>query len=155
MAENKMKEVAKLLGVELEEEFKIKGFINKCKLSTYGLMCWSDTSQDWVLSSAIGELLNGLDEIVKLHEPLKPILNKEEREYLSAVIKPFKDTVRAIVKYDDVDYDNYSFIVIIVKQSIEGDDITNEGISLPVFKKGTMYKGMEEYKQYTLKELGL
>ena len=85
--ENKMAEVAKLLGVELEEEFKIKGFINKCKLSTYGLMCWSDTSQDWVLSSAIGELLNGLDEIVKLHEPQKPILDKEEKEYLSAVVK--------------------------------------------------------------------
>ena len=68
MAENKMKEVAKLLGVELEEEFRIKGFVNRCKLSTYGLMCWSDTSQDWVLSSAIGELLNGLDEIVKLQK---------------------------------------------------------------------------------------
>ena len=66
MAGNKMNEVAKLLGLELEEEFKIKGFINKCKLSTYGLMCWSDTKQDWVLSSAIGELLCGLDEIVKL-----------------------------------------------------------------------------------------
>ena len=66
MAENKMKEVAKLLGVELEEEFKIKGFTNKCKLSTYGLMCWSDTSQDWVLSSAIGELLNGLTRDVCL-----------------------------------------------------------------------------------------
>ena len=66
MAKNKMADVAKLLGVELEEEFKIKGFTNKCKLSTYGLMCWSDTKQDWVLSSAIGELLTGLDEIVKL-----------------------------------------------------------------------------------------
>ena len=87
MAENKMKEVAKLLGVELEEEFKIKGFVNKCKLSTYGLMCWSDTTQNWVLSNAIGELLNGLDEIVKLHEQQKSILDKEEKEYLTAVVK--------------------------------------------------------------------
>ena len=68
MAENKMKEVAKLLGVELEEEFKIKGFTNKCKLSTYGLMCWSDTKQDIVFSKEIVELLNGLDEIVKLQK---------------------------------------------------------------------------------------
>ena len=30
-----------------------------------------------------------------------------------------------------------------------------ETFDLPCFKKGTMYKGMEEYKEYTLEELGL
>ena len=33
--------------------------------------------------------------------------------------------------------------------------LNDEAISLPYFKKGTMYKGMELYKEYTLKELGL
>ena len=142
MAENKMKEVAKLLGVELEEEFKIKGFINKCKLSTYGLMCWSDTSQDWVLSSAIGELLNGLDEIVKLHEPQKPILTDKEKEYLSLVIKPFRDRVSSISKDGPLEY---------ITISLDGDDFA----ILPNFEEGTMYKGMETNRRYTLEELGL
>ena len=152
MAENKMKEVAKLLGVELEEEFKIKGFVNKCKLSTYGLMCWSDTSQDWVLSSAIGELLNGLDEIVKLHEPQKPILDKEEKEYLSAMIKPFRNRIIYIMKTDE---DDRSEFIEIRSKHYDVNKIVGELIMLPSFKKGTMYKNMKTDKKYTLKELGL
>ena len=148
MAENKMKEVAKLLGVELEEEFKIKGFTNKCKLSTYGLMCWSDTSQDWVLSNAISELLNGLDEIVKLHEQQKSILDKEEKEYLSAVVKPFRDITRFISKSG---YNQTEYIAIYLKHHSG----IGETFVLPTFDKGTMYKGMEEDKKYTLEELGL
>ena len=152
MAENKMKEVAKLLGVELEEEFKIKGFVNKCKLSTYGLMCWSDTKQDWVLSCAIGELLTGLDEIVKLHEPQKPILDEKEKEYLSAVIKPFRNRIIYIMKtYED---DQSEFLEIRSKY-YDANKIGDELIMLPSFKKGTMYKCMRTDKKYTLKELGL
>ena len=149
MAENKMKEVAKLLGVELEEEFKIKGFINKCKLSTYGLMCWSDTSQDWVLSSAIGELLNGLDEIVKLYEPQKPILTDKEKEYLSLVIKPFRDRVSSISKDGPlISKDGpLEYITIL----LDGDDFA----ILPNFEEGTMYKGMTLDEKYTLEEVEL
>ena len=144
MAKNKMADVAKLLGVELEEEFKIKGFVNKCKLSTYGLMCWSDTSQDWVLSSAIGELLNGLDEIVKLPEQQEPILSKEEKEYLSAVIKPFRNKVISISKKSA----NYGeFIDIVIDEA--------EDIYLPYFKPGKMYQGIGVNREYTLEELGL
>ena len=139
MAENKMKEVAKLLGVELEEEFKIKGFINKCKLSTYGLMCWSDTSQDWVLSSAIGELLTGEKQIIKLP---KPILDDVEKEYLSNVIKPFRDRVSSISKDGPLEY---------ITISLDGDDFA----FLPNFEEGKMYKGMETNRRYTLEELGL
>ena len=147
---NVMKDVAKLLGVELEEEFKIKGFINKCKLSTYGLMCWSDTSQDWVLSSAIGELLNGLDEIVKLHEPQKPILTDKEKEYLSNVIKPFRDRIISIRKYR---FNQDEYIGMYIKYYAETDE--NEMITLPVLKEGTIYKGMKLNIEYLLEELGL
>lgn len=34
-------------------------------------------------------------------------------------------------------------------------DLNNERLSFPFFDKGTMYKGMELNKKYTLKELGL
>ena len=41
----------------------------------------------------------------------------------------------------------------------EGDekmfDLDDENISLPYFKKNSMYNGMEAWKKYTLKELGL
>ena len=63
----------------------------------------------------------------------KEILDEKEKEYLSAVIRPFKDRIEFIAKRKMFD----------------------EAISLPYFKKGTMYKGMELYKEYTLKELGL
>lgn len=77
----------------------------------------------------------------------KDILSDKEKEYLSAVIKPFKDKVDYVKKYS---FENGE------KESI-GISFKNDNgyFSFPVFKKGTMYKGMERYKKYTLKELGL
>ena len=72
----------------------------------------------------------------------KEILDKEEKEYLSAVIKPFKDRVDYIEKVENI----WEYIAI---------DLNNERLSFPFFDKGTMYKGMELDKKYTLKELGL
>lgn len=34
-------------------------------------------------------------------------------------------------------------------------ELKREFFSLPFFEKGTMYKGMEAHKKYTLEELGL
>lgn len=72
----------------------------------------------------------------------KEILDEKEKEYLSAVIRPFKDRIKFIAKRKM--FDDYICICL-----------NDEAISLPYFKKGTMYKGMELYKEYTLKELGL
>ena len=55
MAENKMKEVAKLLGVELGEEFRIDNWF-KYKLTKDGFMCWSDYLQQWNYSGGIEDL---------------------------------------------------------------------------------------------------
>ena len=147
MAENKMKEVAKLLGVELEEEFKIKGSTTKYKLSKNGLMFWSDYHQDWFNLSKLEQLLIGYCEIIKLP---KPILDKKEKEYLSNIIKPFRKhiiTIRKIQNY------KYEFIEIVIYRTDEGASC--EVISLPYFNKGKMYKGMEINKEYALEELGL
>lgn len=145
MAGNKMKEVAKLLGLELEEEFKADGFRCEYKLTNDGLMYWSYLDSKWLISTFLKELLTGELKIIKLP---KPILDEKEKEYLSNVIKPFRDKVISITKYDDGDGGDY--IQITVKQNIY-----SEYIDLPYFKKGTMYKGMEVKKEYTLKELGL
>lgn len=147
MAKNKMAEVANLLGVELEEEFKIDGFDRKYKLTKDGLVYLFDNSQEWFNSCWLEELLTGEDQIVKIP---KQILDDVEKEYLSAVIKPFRDSVVAIVKRGDYGCDNYSCIRIVVEQN--GN---LEWISLPIFKTETMYNGMEIDKDYTLEELGL
>lgn len=152
MAENKMKEVAKLLGVELEEEFKIKGFRCKYKLTNDGLMYWSYLDNKWLISTFLKELLTGELKIIKLP---KPILDDVEKEYLSNIIKPFRNKVIGITKYDYST--NGEYIHIKLKRTISPVDyfIPLESIDLPIFKRGIMYKGMEINKEYTLEELGL
>ena len=77
--------------------------------------------------------------------------DEKEKEYLSAVIKPFKDRVCYIQKVKTTNSDN-QFIFIRVKRY---DCEENEDIDLPYFKANTMYKGMKVDRCYTLKELGL
>ena len=73
------------------------------------------------------------------------ILSDKEKEYLSAVIKPFRDKVKYIKKY--ADESDYEYIVIAF--------VNYERLMFPSFKKRTMYVGMEKNKKYTLEELGL
>ena len=81
------------------------------------------------------------------------ILDKKEKEYLSAVIKPFRDRKVCLCKLEDnYTNDQFEMICINVKQL---DDKRYGHFLLPFFKKSTMYKGMELNKKYTLKELGL
>ena len=75
MPESKINEVAKLLGIELEEEFNIEGFPSKFKLTLDGLMGWSDYNQSWFQSSMLEKLLLGQCRIIK------PVLNDDEKEY--------------------------------------------------------------------------
>ncbi len=92
-------------------------------------------------------------KVLKVERPqtiyeFKEILDEKEKEYLSAVIRPFKNRVKSICKQDiDNEY------ICIKLSDIYGH--TTEAVCLPYFKKGTMYKGMELGKKYTLKELGL
>lgn len=90
-------------------------------------------------------------KILKVERPtyttvyeVKEILDKQEKKYLSDVIRPFRDKVKSIVKY--CSYNGY-YIEINFKNEVS--------ISFPYFKENTMYKGMEDYKEYTLEELGL
>ena len=73
------------------------------------------------------------------------ILSDKEKEYLSAVIKPFRGKVKYIKKYSDEG--GYEYIVIAF--------VNYERLVFPNFKKSTIYAGMEKDKKYTLEELGL
>ena len=88
------------------------------------------------------KIKNGLiTEIVKKKE----ILDKAEKEYLSSVIKPFKEKVTGIAIREFSADKCYLYI----------DIIGGDGFGLPKFKQGTMYKNMEIDRKYTLEELGL
>ena len=148
--ENKMAEVAKLLGLKLGEEFTIKGVNSsyRFKLTAIGLMSsWRNNSK-WNSSGLLEDFITGHYQIAK---EVNSVLDEAEKKYLTNIIKPFRDKVISIANYYEESIDN-NFIEIEVKQNYCNE---NQYISLPYFKKGTMYKGMEEYKKYTLEELGL
>lgn len=79
----------------------------------------------------------------KEYEP--DILDKTEKEYLSAVIKPFRSDIDWIEK---VSFGNEYLIEIGMN--------SGQFIQLPFFDiKRKMYLGMELHKEYSLEELGL
>ena len=93
---NYMPEIAKLLGVEIGEEFILRNPVNNYTFDklTYqidekGLL---EKSKERVTRCSTDytfiKLLRGEFAIVKIP---KPILNEIENKYLSAVIKPFRN----------------------------------------------------------------
>lgn len=83
-------------------------------------------------------------------EHIEPILDDAEREYLSAVIRPFRDRVEFISKVV-MDYQGgYTDCYICIRFTDSSKDM-----SFPVFCETDMYKGMKLYEKYTLEELGL
>ena len=140
--ENKMAEVAKLLGVELNEEFTLNPSNYKYMLTRFGLYKIYKEEIIWESSSMLQDLLLGKFTIVKIP---KSILDNIEKNYLSNIIKPFRDRIDYISKINLSNGREYIFIKL----------ENYEKISLPFFTAGTMYKGMENDKDYTLKDLGL
>ena len=143
MAENKMREVAKLLGVEMGVPFKIKNLLNKFMIDKYGLYSLRTHNHN---ESILVDLLCGNYEIEQ------PILDEVEKRYLESVLRPFKDRVNYVSKYeasgDELILINYDVL------ETRGYYAT-EVFVFPEFEKDTMYKGMELEKEYTLEELGL
>ena len=140
---NRMPEIAQMLGIEIGEEFKIKGddysYFDKYRLTEERLEFFANGNWHDV-SSTLVYLLSGQAKVVKIP---KPLLATKEKEYLAAVIKPFREEFMYLVKSQKGEYE---YLVIHLKCDF---------ISLPDFKIGSMYKGLEVNKRYTLKELGL
>lgn len=77
---------------------------------------------------------------------VEPILDDAEKRYLKGVIRPFRNEIKSIEKYKNWS-NNSERIYFFTKKG--------ELFYLKYFKLGTMYKGMEPDKEYTLEELGL
>ena len=102
-----------------------------------GLPCYSNCSEckknvmDWLLE-----------------EYSEPLLNDAEREYLSAIIKPFrgKHEIHITKKVSDI---------LAIKNAYISVKVGSDRINFPFFNKDKMYEGMKKNKEYTLKELDL
>lgn len=141
---NHMKEVAQLLGVELYEEFYIKNH-----RGTRYRITENGTEQffgEWMKADFINDLIRGKHEIIKIKSP---ILDEVEKQYLSNIVRPFRNNVEWIIKRR---WENYEYIVIAYYDGIVNDEYELE---FPAFKVLQMYKGMEPNRRYSLEELDL
>lgn len=96
------------------------------------------------LEEGFAELQDSLQKIFA-YECEDPILTEKEHNYLSSIIKPFRDKVTYIGMFPEGDYK--SFIEIGIDGDLE--------IALPSFPNNRMYLGMKMDKKCTLEELGL
>ena len=137
---NHMKELAQMLGVELNEEFNVKGLsYKKYKITKDGVFISYEEDNKWYkVCDAVLDILTGKYEIIK-----QPILNEAEREYLRNIIKPFRDKVKTIIRLDF--YYTSAYIQIEYDRDLEQI----------ILKSDKMYNNMKLGKEYTLEELGL
>lgn len=97
----------------------------------YGGDC-DDLARDWLNS-----------------ECKEPILTKEEKEYLQAFIKTFRDEIESIGKYGN--NTGMEYLMVFLK----GEEYFPECYKMPYFLENTAFKNMKGGKKYTLEELGL
>lgn len=139
-----MEQIAKMLNVEIDEEFKIEGYDDNIKFKfTKNAFMQSCGDGWWFSSCSIMTVLEGYRKLIKLP---KPVLTDEEKEYLSYVIKPFRNRIKCFYKWtcDDCNY-----------EQIMAPCEDHSHLNFPTFEKNAMYKGMEPNKKYTLEDLGL
>lgn len=99
---------------------------------------------------------------MKKAEYKEPIIDDAERRYLSKVIRPVKNDVSAICKARS---EGIEYIVVfgffnesncsVAPSNPEGHKLANYFRFMLSFEPGTMFKGMDEFKWYSLEELGL
>ena len=141
----------------MNKDMKLKRGDIVYTVNKYGFEARGTILNEWYGKSIKNFENNTERKILKIERPqtiyeVKEVLDVKEKEYLSAVIRPFKNRIRSISKKH---YFEYEYI------SISMFDIPNDNLGiednpdLPLFKKGKMYKGMKLDKEYTLKELGL
>ena len=117
-----------------------------------------DSNGDTVISLndkilARGQYIPSLKRWLDKEHEQEQILNDAEKKYLSAVIKPFRDKVNYICKVNY--YNNPEVDVYKVQHIVIGLNDNSPEVVLPLFKAGTMYKGMVAGHVYILEDLGL
>lgn len=117
-----------------------------------------DSNGDTVISLndkilARGQYIPSLKKWLDKEHEQEQILSNAEKKYLSAVIKPFRDKVNYICKVNY--YHNPEVDVYKAQHIVIGLNDNSPEVVLPLFKAGTMYKGMVAGHVYILEDLGL
>ena len=149
------------LGTSLIE----KGFLNK-RIAVIGKNSY-EWSVSYLAASIVGVVVP-IDKELHTHDVinfmnvsqtvcilgdtknLNSILDNIEKRYLENVLRPFKNRVMFIAKTEEFGYEH-----IYIRVALPIHKHGNTTCNFPYFDKGTMYKGMELYKPYSLEELGL
>jgi len=108
---------------------------------------YSELLNDYYCEETDSFLVSGRFDLNKKIEILEDILDKKEKEYLKAFIKPFRKRIKSIVKTRCL-HSKDQYLIISFDNEIDN-------IELPLFEQNSMYKGMEIDKEYTIEELGL
>lgn len=132
--EHYKKELEKILNGEFANTSVVFDKVKKNCDSNIRSCCWTTYTRD---------ILDWMSQPYK-----EPILEEDERNYLSNVIRPFKENVCTVYKRKFYSYSGLTYEYIVVK-------LRNDKWGFPKFVEGTMYKGMEVNKEYSLEELGL
>lgn len=128
-------------------------YITNCAICPFKSVRCDISKKSWVDNK---ELFSKqfLNKEIELEIKAPDILDKQEKEYLRNVIKPFRNRVKYITK--EAEINAYESIVMDVINPLNASFyFGTEYINLPYFKQGTMYKNMKVGKKYTLEELGL
>ena len=166
-------------GVKIGKKYKItKDHLKTCLYSRHSGLCIRAgeifqvaLAKDNELELNFGEYVAPIYalSILEYKEVLEDILTLPEKNYLAAVIRPFRDRVIDITKLGPLSSNSKAekiseveYICIRLKSIIcnyieikKDFTETEEQVDLPFFKQGTMYKGMRLHKEYTPEELGL
>lgn len=99
---------------------------------------------------------DALFEWLLTEEDKNAILNKEEKEYLSNIIKPFRKKITRVEKKNFyVNKINHKEDFVEGEIQITYINNVSEELAIIPFFNDTMFKKMEECKGYTLQELEL
>lgn len=152
-----MKRKIKLRDLSKEQWDENKGIeCNKCKCCNNCKFGYINCDTSNIKSSWINhkEMYSDkfLDQEIEIEVP--NILTKEEKEYLSNIIKPFKDKVTSIKKIPAFGSNYRATYCILITINSQFSIFGYENIELPYFQKD-MYQGMEINRDYILEELGL
>lgn len=138
------------------KKIKTKGDKTPFYLDKTGRFCY-DSKEDGLHYVDFSGLCNCISDFEKIlngkHFLLveEDILDKEEREYLGNIVRPFKGKRKSIRLEKKTICGRLSHILIYVPKEDEDADI----IEFPAFNSDNMYRGMESNRQYSLEELGL
>ena len=135
------------LSVEELEQYCSENGCASCALR------WLSCSQDFEAIRKHKDIFNDkfLDQKVEI-EVEGEILKKKKKDFLFSLIKLFRGfgEVKKIKKCSYTTQEKEWLILKVLNTIFE-----IEYVSLPEFKKGTMFKGMDPTEEYTLEELGL